>query len=32
VDQFPGYIVIVDISGYTEFVKMHAPLWSMRSR
>ena len=23
VDQFPGYIVIVDISGYTEFVKMH---------
>lgn len=23
VDQFPGYLVIVDISGYTEFVKMH---------
>jgi len=23
VDQFPGYIVIVDISGYTGFVKLH---------
>ena len=23
VNQFSGYIVIVDISGYTEFVKMH---------
>lgn len=23
VNQFPGYIVIVDISGYTGFVKMH---------
>ena len=23
VEQFPGDIVIVDISGYTRFVKMH---------
>ena len=22
-EQFPGFIVIVDISGYTGFVKMH---------